>query len=73
VALPVIRVRKACPVEALLYAQHGRSLEGVSPSDIFTHGINPWQILAEGKGFSVRSGLKEAGVQNREPMNKKMI
>ena len=57
----------------ILYAQHGRSLEGVSPSDVFTHGRNPWKILAEGKGFFARSGLKEAGARNREPMNKKVI
>lgn len=32
-----------------------------------------WKLLAEDKGGIARSGLKEVGVRNREPMNKKMI
>jgi hypothetical protein len=51
---------------------------------MFTYGVevpyrNPhianmlYQLLAEGKGISVRGCLKEAGEQNREPMYKNMI
>jgi hypothetical protein len=32
-----------------------------------------YQLLADGKGIFVRECLKEAGVQNQEPMYKNMI
>jgi len=62
-------------VERLVYARRGRELMGCkSPvCESRHHRKMVVQTLAEGKGETVRFGLKEAGVQNYEPTNRNSI
>ncbi|MBW2663926.1 MAG: hypothetical protein JRD93_18595 [Deltaproteobacteria bacterium] len=57
-----------------MYARHGRELMGctlyVNPVNVLNRLA---KVLAEGKGVSVRKGLKEAGVQSYEPTDRNSI
>jgi hypothetical protein len=59
-----------------VYARHGRELMGCK-SPVCESGrgevVRDVKVLAEGKGFSARSGLEEAGAQSCEPTNRNAI
>jgi len=63
------------PVHFLVYARHGRELMGCkSPMCESGHCLMTLtQTLADGKGVSVRKGLKEARVQSYEPTDRNSI
>jgi len=57
-------------VHVFVYARRGRELMGCKPPVRESHHHRKMvvQALAEGKGETVRFGLKEAGVQSYEPI-----